>query len=147
MTPFPPDGVVSGATNPPSPEHGQDPSGNAGSGDLSGPDGWQAVQALAALLQPEAFDPGQPASEEWRNRMQDEARGYAAKVITSGYRRVVVDVGTVDRVAAALATDDAIDWDYVQGSARSGSKWARNEVARFHSLARAAVRALREDTP
>lgn len=60
------------------------------------------VLALAALLEPEAFDPDVPAAPEWRERAKDTALGYAAKAITSGYRRVVVDDTTVERVAQSI---------------------------------------------
>lgn len=111
MTPFPPDGVTPGATNT----------------GTEGRDTWEAIEALAAILEPEAFNPDQPADEGWREATKDTALVYAARVISSGYRRVVEDEDTVERVVRAiLAVNPAF----------------RSRQAAV--LARAAVRALRE---
>lgn len=72
------------------------------SGDHSGSPTRAAVEALAALLEPEAFDPTVSASRAWREPTQAVALNHAAKVITSGYRLVSEDDATLDRVAAAI---------------------------------------------
>lgn len=56
-----------------------------------GDDTWAQVEALAALLEPEAFDADQPADEGWRKRTQEVALGHAAKVLAAGWRRVTED--------------------------------------------------------
>lgn len=105
-----------------------------------------AVEALAALLEPEAFNPDQLADEGWRARTQDTALGYAGLVIASGYRRVVEDDDTIERLAEVLAKADGwFPWAQPVG--------VEQEVAvgddikdGFRSMARAVVRALREET-
>jgi predicted HAD superfamily Cof-like phosphohydrolase len=79
------------------PERGSQPGRDAHSGSSS----WAAVEALATLLEPEAFDPDVPAADEWRERAKDTALGYAAKTITAGYRRVVED----DTTAAGMVRE------------------------------------------
>jgi len=98
----------------------------------SADEAWASVEALAALLEPEAFDPEQLADEGWRERTQNTALGYAGLVIAASYRRVVEDDDTVDRVAEAMAS--AVEWPY--------RNWEP-----LRRMARAAVRALREDAP
>ena len=56
---------------------------------LSGAEAWAAVESLAALLEPEAFDPDQPADETWRHVTQQRALSHAATVIVRGFRRVL----------------------------------------------------------
>jgi hypothetical protein len=99
----------------------------------------EQIERLAALLEPEAFDPDVPADEEWRERAQNTALGYAARAITAGYRRVVEDDTTVDRVAAAMFdTYNAwVTWEQADEGDRD----------RFRDHARVAVRALRGDQP
>lgn len=46
---------------------------------------WARVEALAALLEPEAFNPDQPADEKWRERTKDTALAYAAQVVATGW--------------------------------------------------------------
>lgn len=145
MTPFPPDGVVPGATNTPD----QGPSATEGvqpvRDALSASSDWERVEALAALLEPEAFNPEQPADEGWRTRTRNTALGYAGLVIASGYRRVVEDDDTIERLAAALWDSDILqlpgvpdgDWER---NARKGAK------EHFRAQARAVVRALQEET-
>lgn len=124
------------------PEQSATASGHDDSGDLSGPREWVMVEALAALLEPEAFDPDIAAAPEWRERTKDTALAYAAKVITSGYRLVSEDDTTVDRVAAAIWHSDVLrfadlpptGWEHVQGRERRD----------YLRIAAAAVRALRE---
>lgn len=65
------------------------------SGDHSGPSPRSAIQALAALLEPDAFNPGVKASPAWRERAKGDALAYAAKAITSGYRLVSEPAGDV----------------------------------------------------
>jgi hypothetical protein len=117
------DGLTGSSAGAESPETAQGKSaGNA----------WAAVEALAALLEPEAFDPEQPADETWREVTQQRALGHAAKVITaSDYRRVVEDDDTIERVAIAMAEADGYSWECSDG---------------YRRLARAVVRALREET-
>jgi hypothetical protein len=146
MTPFPPDGGVSGATNTPD----QGPSATEGvqpvRDALSASSDWERVEALAALLEPEAFNPDQPADEGWRTRTRNTALGYAGLVIASGYRRVAEDDDTIDRVAAAIANSDHASWEDILSGIRQGSKWAPRAAEEYRSLARAVVRALREET-
>jgi hypothetical protein len=51
---------------------------------------WEQIEALAALLEPEAFDPRQQASEVWRKVTQNRALAHAAAVLAAGYVRVEV---------------------------------------------------------
>jgi hypothetical protein len=106
----------------------------------SAAEAWASVEALAALLEPEAFDPEQLADEGWRERTQNTALGYAGLVIAAGYRRVVEDDDTIERVARILhdrlcdrADGDEACEDY------DDHRWWKAD-------ARAVVRALREDT-
>lgn len=107
------------------------------------------IDALAALLEPEAFDPDVKAAPEWRERAKDTALAYAAKVISVGYRRVVEDEATVERVASVLATVDG--WRVVDGQLQPDSDYTLDRAVpvfgTYTRRARAVVRALREDTP
>lgn len=109
------------------------------------------VLALATLLEPEAFDPDVPAAPEWRERAKDTALGYAAKAITSGYRRVVVDDTTVERVAIALCDFDGYLWPEegeVEAAAQAGLSFTIANTGYYLDRAQAAVRAvLGEDQP
>ena len=111
--PVPADAVVQGATNTPNPDPSAIPSGNDGSGDL----------------EPQAFDPLQPADPVWREVTRNVALGHAAKVITSGYRLVSDDEATVERVAAKIWGSGVL------------SGWSL-DMEHYRVMARAAVRAL-----
>lgn len=135
MTPFPPDGVTPGATNTPDPGPSTTERVQPVRDALSPSPGWERVEALAALLEPEAFNPDQPADETWRHVTQQRALGHAATVIMAGYRRVTDD--DVERVARAMATKDGWQWDGEYGAAGKPDYWR---------WAAEAVRALREET-
>lgn len=142
MTPFPPEGVATGATNPPNAGPSAPERVRAVRNDLSGSAEWGRVEALAALLEPEAFDPDQPADEGWRERTKHVAIGHAAKVITEGYVRVVDDEETVEWLAEVLAkADDWFPWDQ---PADVEQPVAVDEEIKdgFRGMARAAVQAL-----
>lgn len=97
-----------------------------------------AVEALAAILEPEAFDPDQPADEGWREATKQRAIAHAARVITSGWVRVVEDDDTIDLLADLLWTrlnPRGRRWSELLGGASE---------AEFRDHARAVVRALRE---
>jgi hypothetical protein len=85
-------------------------------------------------LEPEAFDPDQPADETWREVTRQRALGHAATVITSGWRRVVEDDDTIERLARAM------------NDAAAPAVPSAAGPARYLLMARAVVRALREDT-
>lgn len=126
------------------PEQSATASGNDGSGDLSASPAWTAVQALATLLEPEAFDPNVKAAPEWRERAKGTALAYAAKVITSGYRLVSEDEATVELLAVAMHTAGCgcgMTLDEHQASMRHDFD---EEDPAYADMARAAVRALRE---
>lgn len=118
-------------------------SGQDDSGELRPSLYWRDVEALAAQLEPKAFDPNQPALIGWRKRTQAEALAHAAKVIELGWRRVSVDDDTAGLtedeardVAEALhcvEADGACHWPTVAGILAA-------EVRRL----RAAVQALRD---
>jgi hypothetical protein len=135
MTPIPHPTGDAGATNTPdsgpTAAEGIQPVRDA----LSASSDWEWVEALAALLEPEAFNPDQPAGETWRHVTQQRALGHAATVIMAGYRRVTDD--DVERVARAMATKDGWQWDGEYGAAGKPDYWR---------WAAEAVRALREDT-
>ena len=95
---------------------------------------WEAVRALAAILEPEAFDWEQPADDRWREGTQWVAIAHAAKVITEGYIRVSVDDTTVEQVAAAMASNEGPAWPELHKDIRRV----------YRRLSRAAVQALRD---
>lgn len=135
MTPFPPDGVVSGATNTPNPNRDATGGVQAVSDDLGAGRSWAAVEALAALLEPEAFDDSVPwKSDVTREEYRQRALAHAASAIMAGYRRVAVDDDTIDRLAGAIAAISA---------PTAGPVDPREYYRR---AARAVVRALREET-
>lgn len=129
-------GVVQGATNTGRGHSETVPSGNGGSGDLS-PEAVAALVELARVIDPEVCDgpdrsvPVAEAAEVWRR--QDAALLTAKRLWDAGYRLVVDDDTTVERVARALA--ESLRWP-----------WTANDAKVLTAAARAAVRALREDT-
>lgn len=76
-------------TEPPETHGAEAESDAAGStaGSASAPT-WREVEALAAILEPEAFDADQAADETWRKVTQNRALAHAAKVVAAGYVRV-----------------------------------------------------------
>jgi len=142
MSAFPTGEGHSGATNPPNPGETSTPSGNDGSGDLGASSTSRWIEALAAELEPEAFDDTVPAESGWREATRNQALGHAAKVFALGLRRVVEDDTTVRSVAEALAGVDGwtIAWP-------AEGQQLEPMLVRYLAQARAAVRALREDTP
>jgi len=107
MSPFPPREGAAGATNPPDPGADAAETVQAATGDLRGLSPLEQIERLAALLEPEAFDPDVPAAEEWRESAQNSAVGYAARAVTAGYRRVVED----DTTAAAMVREFHVAFD------------------------------------
>jgi hypothetical protein len=94
-----------------------------------------AVEALAAILEPEAFDLDQLADEGWREATKQRAIAHAARVITSGWVRVVEDDDTIERLAEAM-------WF---GPPEWSARIVQQEYApTWRAKARAAVRALRD---
>jgi hypothetical protein len=86
---------------------------------------WAEVEALAAILEPEAFDLDQAADETWRKVTQNRALAHAAKVITSGYLKVEPDVRVFE-----LKPDDVVLIGNVhggQGPIRAFMDWAKDE--------------------
>lgn len=67
----------------PEPQSVQDATEGSGRGETT----WAEVEALAALLEPEAFDPDQPADETWRKSRKAVASAHAARVLAAGYVR------------------------------------------------------------
>ena len=97
---------------------------------------WAMVEALAALMEPEAFNPDQPAEETWRHVTQQRALGHAASVIMHGWRRVVEDDDTIERLAQAM-------WF---GPPQWSARIVQLEYApTWRAKARAVVRALRNE--
>jgi len=117
---------------------------NDGSEALSGDQGpsgaWAGIEALAVLLEPEAFDLDQPYNASRRAEAKSIALRHAAKVITSGWRRVVEDDTTVELLAIALAYAEGV----ILTPESLREPWGKRSVwaAKFESLARAAVRAV-----
>lgn len=123
-------GLTAGSERDTTPETAESESGRK-----APPEFWAAVEALAAQLEPEAFDPDQPALIGWRKRTQAEALAHAAKVIELGWRRVSVDDDTVERVARAMWFGPPA-WD---------ARIVQEEYAPiWRAKARAAVQALRD---
>lgn len=83
-------------------------SGNDGSGELRATHPLDRARALAAELEPEAFDGSNWASEETRRAHQDRAIYFAIKVIDAGWVRVSVDDTTVERVAESCRGREAV---------------------------------------
>ena len=141
MTPFPTQQPDQRATNMLTPNPSATEGGRAVSGDLSGPSALAMVRALAALLEPEAFDPDIAASPEWREPTQACALNHAAKVITSGYRLVSEDDTTVE-IRALTKTLEA-SRDHARRARREGLD---DETCRFWSgvsgFLRSRIRAL-----
>lgn len=127
MSPFPPDGETVEPLEP----------SNRGSAT------WDAVEALAAILEPEAFDPDQSAVEGWRGATMNVALAHAAKVITSGYRLVVDDDTTVDRVARAIFVQARARYDGPE-NVPTWDEDPEEDREEFRFVARAAIQALRE---
>jgi hypothetical protein len=134
MTPIAGSSSDAGATNPPNP----------------GPSATGEVQAarddLRADLAAVIAHPKMPADIR-RFAGEDEcdrctrALDAADAVLAAGFRRVSEDDDTVEQVAQALAVHDGYVWDVVDGAA--------DNVANpdyYLARARAAVRALREET-
>jgi hypothetical protein len=142
MTPVPDSTVDAGATNMPGPSPSTPKGVQAVRDELSPSSSWVAVEALAALMEPEAFDPNQLADEGWRERTRNVALGHAASVIMcADYRRVVEDDETIERLArviwaSTLHPDLADDGSW---------KWAKSKTDGYHARARAVVRALRNE--
>lgn len=132
MTHVPHPGIDAGATNAPNSDRSAVGGTQALRSDLRASSPMDAVEALAAILEPEAFDPDQPADEGWREATKQRAIAHAARVITSGWVRVVEDDDTIGRLAAEL-----IRW--VDGLGER-ARWTADDAAR------AVVRALREET-
>ena len=148
VTPFPPDGASVERRNPVG-RHAGTPEPVQG---YSAGEARASVEALAALLEPEAFDPNQLAAPEWRARTQDVAIGHAAKVITSGYRRVVEDDDTIERLAEAARSREAVRFAENE-KRRGGNAWLtpwsqlpENTREWYRLRVADVVRALREDT-
>jgi hypothetical protein len=103
------------------------------------------VEALAALLEPEAFDETQSADEVWRGVTQQRALSHAAKVLTSGYRRVLEDDDTIERLARAIHDGHCGCGDYDDHLDVVKHEFGVDECG-YRDIARVVVRALREDT-
>jgi hypothetical protein len=133
------------------------------SGEVPTPGAETAVDATNAPLRDGSDSDGRTALRDelvgllcadvltaWSIPTDGHAKALADKILAAGFRRLVEDDDTVDRVARALWVDhlaglpkllQPIDdaereefWGHVVGSGH------------FHTQARAAVRALREDT-
>lgn len=94
----------------------------------------EACVELARVLDPEAINATGSLSLNEAGEIlhrQDVALGYAAAAVQAGWRRVVEDEQTVDRVTEAMAA--AVEWPY--------QSWDPLRI-----MARAVVRALREET-
>jgi predicted HAD superfamily Cof-like phosphohydrolase len=92
MTPIPDSAGVAGATNTPNPNQDAPEGVQALRGETSGSSSWAAVEALAALMEPDAFGEAKWANPDMREAYRQKALGHAATVITrSDYRRVVED--------------------------------------------------------
>jgi hypothetical protein len=136
MTTFPTGQGHSGATNPPNPNPSVNPSGNDRSGDLR--------RDLADRI-----------NRAWDEWAADEVPGWrqeyiADAILAAGYRRVVEDDTTVERVAVALCDLDGLLWPEegeVEAAAQAGLSCTIADTDLYRRRARAAVRALREDTP
>lgn len=148
MTAVPGFGSDTGATNTPDSGPSATEGGAAVRNDLRGSAVWGQIKALAAILEPEAFDPDQPADPVWRQRTRDIAIGHAAKVLT-----VARDAKTL--TAWPSPDDDTAVRAVAEALAGVGGweiRWPRDgeepedQLVRYLSLARAAVRAIREET-
>jgi len=131
MTPFPPERVASGATNTPNPTPGTPEAFQAVSDDL---------RARLAGLVRQPFD-GWACSPT-----EAYALRVAEAVLADGFRRVVEDDDTIERLARAIHDAECGTDDLCKGYDAHGEwdrKW-RDDA--YESVARAVVRALREDT-
>jgi hypothetical protein len=123
MTPFPPSEGRTGATNTPDPSPSALDGVQAARGETRDSSSWAAVEALAALMEPEAFNPDQPADEVWRERTRNVALGHAATLIMcADYRRVVEDDDTIERLAEIRALSKALE------ASRQHAQRARREA-------------------
>lgn len=88
---------------------------------------WAEVEALAAILEPEAFDLGQSADEDWRKATQNKALTHAARAISTGYLKVEPDVRVFE-----LRPDHVVLIGRVRGGRESIAaflQWAQDEWA------------------
>lgn len=113
MTPFPPEGVDTGATNTPNPDPSAIPSGNVGSGRLKA----EVTRALG--------NAGVSPFEIEDFRIED----VADRLHRAGFRLVSDDEATVERVAAKIWGSGVL------------SGWSL-DMEHYRVMARAAVRAL-----
>jgi hypothetical protein len=131
-----PDGLTGSTAGVESPETAQGKS--AGSVRL--------VYELATLLEPEAANWATEADPVWREVTRSVAMAHAMTAISSGYRRVVEDDDTIERLARAIHDAECGTDDLCKGYDAHG-EWDRKlRDDAYESVARAVVRALREDT-
>jgi hypothetical protein len=141
MTSFPTQQPDQGATNPPNSGATTSASGNHGSGELRAEVDQRAE--LVALITARY-----PLGRVWPTECHAEQITDA--IVAAGFRRVSEDDTTVERVAAGLAHADELRWAVREGGRwRDVGKpeWPLASRSSYLARARAAVRALREDTP
>ena len=130
-------GIAQGATNGPNPNTGASGSGQNGSGDLSGP--WRVGRTVGRTVYRQTGN--DPAKGDELIGLMDTPELARQVVGAVNARCVSEDDDTLKAVADALAGVDGweIRWP------RDGEE-SEEMLVRYLALARAAVRALREET-